>query len=140
MSEIRPAMLCWKSLCVKYLCRYVIDNYSRDFQASNCARVSIKPGRATTSKRQLLKLPKRQRQKREAQLPSSSLTSGAVLPQHKDGQSQSELPHINGFHYTERGALTREGLSNLVQSVLTQFLTLWLKRSVGMTALAATLS
>ena len=43
-----------KLLCVKYLCRHVIDNHSRDLQASNCARVSVKPGRATRSKRQLL--------------------------------------------------------------------------------------
>ena len=50
-----------KLLCVKYLHRYVIDNHSRDLQASNCARVSIKPGRATRSKRQLLKLSKNQR-------------------------------------------------------------------------------
>ena len=42
-------------------------------------------------------------------------------------------------HYTERGALTREGLSNLIQSVLTQVLT-WFRRSVGLSALAATLS
>ena len=42
-------------------------------------------------------------------------------------------------HYTKRGVLTREGLSNLVQSVLTQVLT-WLRRSVGLTALALMLS
>ena len=42
-------------------------------------------------------------------------------------------------HYTERGALTREGLSNHVKSVLIQVLT-WLRRSVGLTALPATLS
>ena len=38
-----------KLLCVKHLCRHIIDNHSRDLQASNCARVSIKPGRATRS-------------------------------------------------------------------------------------------
>ena len=49
-----------KLLCVKYLRRHVINNHSRDFQASNCARVSIKSGRATRSKRQLLELSKNQ--------------------------------------------------------------------------------
>ena len=34
MPEIRPAMLC----CVKNLCRHVIDNHSRDLQASSCAK------------------------------------------------------------------------------------------------------
>ena len=46
------------SLCVKYIHHHIIDNHSRDLQASNCARVSIKPGGATRSKRQLLKLSK----------------------------------------------------------------------------------
>ena len=55
-----------KLLCVKYLRRHVIDNYRRDLQASNCVRVSIKPGRATRSKRQILELSKNQRWKREA--------------------------------------------------------------------------
>ena len=49
-----------KLLCVKNPCRYVIDNQSRDLQASSSARVSIKPGRATRSKRQLLKHSKNQ--------------------------------------------------------------------------------
>ena len=43
-------------------------------------------------------------------------------------------------HYIERGSLTREGLPNFVKSVMTQDLTLWLRRSVDLTALAATLS
>ena len=47
-----------KLLPVKNLRIHVIDNHSRDLLASNCARVSIKPGRATTSKRQLLKISK----------------------------------------------------------------------------------
>ena len=66
-----------KLLCVKYLPRHVIDNHSRDFQTNNCATVSVKPGRATRSKRQLLKA------NGKTELPSSSLTSGAVLPQRK---------------------------------------------------------
>ena len=49
-----------KLLCVKYLRRNVINNQSRDLQASNCERGSIKPGRSTRSKRQLLKLSKNQ--------------------------------------------------------------------------------
>ena len=49
-----------KWFCVKYLCHYIIDNHSRDLPASNCARVSIKTGRATRSKRQFLKLSKNQ--------------------------------------------------------------------------------
>ena len=59
MPEIRPAMLS-STFCVKYLRCHVIDNHNRDIQASNCARVSVKPGRATRSKRQLLKLSKNQ--------------------------------------------------------------------------------
>ena len=43
-----------KSFCIKYLCRHVIDNHSRDLQAGNCKRVSIKAGKATRSQRQLL--------------------------------------------------------------------------------------
>ena len=50
-----------KLLCLKYLHRHVIDNHSRDLQAANCARVSIKPGGAMRSKRQLLELSKNQR-------------------------------------------------------------------------------
>ena len=49
-----------KWFCVKYLCHYIIDNHSRDLPASYCARVSIKTGRATRSKRQFLKLSKNQ--------------------------------------------------------------------------------
>ena len=45
-----------KLFCVKNLRFHVIVNYSRDLQASNCARVSSKPGKATRSKTQLLKL------------------------------------------------------------------------------------
>ena len=48
-----------KLLCVKYLHRHVIDNHSRDLQTSNCARVSIKPGRDMRSKIQLLRLSKK---------------------------------------------------------------------------------
>ena len=50
-----------KSLCVKYIHHHIIDNHSRDLQASNCARVSIKPGGATRNKRQLLELSENQR-------------------------------------------------------------------------------
>ena len=59
MPEIRPVIMCWGNNSVKYLRRHVIDNHSMDLQASNCARVSIKPERATKNKRQLLKLFKR---------------------------------------------------------------------------------
>ena len=44
----------------------IIDNHSRDLQASNCAKVAINPGKATRSRGKLLKLSKIQRQKREA--------------------------------------------------------------------------
>ena len=47
-----------KLLRVKNLRLLVIDNHSRDLLASNCTRVSIKPGKAARSKRQLLKLSK----------------------------------------------------------------------------------
>ena len=49
-----------KLLCVKYLHHHVVDNHSRELQASHCARVSIKLGRATRSKRQLFELSKNQ--------------------------------------------------------------------------------
>ena len=49
-----------KLLCVKYLCRLIIDNHSRDLQASNCARVSSKLSRDTRSKIKLLKISKNQ--------------------------------------------------------------------------------
>ena len=47
-----------KLFCVKNLSLHVIDNHSRGLLASNCARVSIKLGKAARSKRQLLKLSK----------------------------------------------------------------------------------
>ena len=47
-----------KLLRVKNLRLHVIDNHSRDLLASNCARVSVKPGKAARSKRQLLRLSK----------------------------------------------------------------------------------
>ena len=72
-----------KLLCVKYLHGHVIDIHSRDCQASSYARKSIKPGGATRSKRKLLELSISPRQKCDASLPSSSLTSGAFLPQTK---------------------------------------------------------
>ena len=46
-----------KSLCVKHLRCHVIENHSRNLQASSLARLSIKPSRATRNK--LVKLPKR---------------------------------------------------------------------------------
>ena len=50
-----------KSFCVKYIHHHIIDNHSRDLQASNYARVSIKQGRAMRNKRQLLKISENQR-------------------------------------------------------------------------------
>ena len=94
-----------KLLCVKYLRRHVIDKPSRDLQDSNCARVSIKPGRATGSKRQHSKLSKNQQQNCDALLPSSSLTLEAVLPQHKGGQSISGLSTYRQTVTTPRGVL-----------------------------------
>ena len=87
-SDVVPRKL----LSVKYLCRHVIGNHSRYFKASNSARVSVKPGRAMRSKRTL-------------QLPSSSLTSGAVLPQHKSRQSLSGLPTYRWTVAIPRGVL-----------------------------------
>ena len=54
--------------------------------------------------------------------------------------SLSTRANIDELHYTERVALTREGLSNLVCSVLTQILTLWLRRSDSLTVKTVTLS
>ena len=50
-SDVAPR----KCFFVKNLFRHVIDNHNRELYASNCGRVSIKPGRTTRSKRQLLK-------------------------------------------------------------------------------------
>ena len=44
------------------------------------------------------------------------------------------------MHYTERVALTGDGLSNFVYSVLTQVLKFQLRISVELTVVAATLS
>ena len=41
-----------KYFCVEYLCRYIIDHHSRDLQAGNYSKESIKPGKAMRSKRQ----------------------------------------------------------------------------------------
>ena len=46
---------------LKYIHHHIIDNHSRDLQASNCARVSIKLGAATRVKRQLLNVSENQR-------------------------------------------------------------------------------
>ena len=62
MPGIRPAMLRWGNYSVSSSllhCR-IIDNHNRDIQASNCARVSIKPGTAIRNKIQLLELSKNQ--------------------------------------------------------------------------------
>ena len=48
--------------------------------------------------------------------------------------------NIGKLYYTEMGALTREGLSNLVLSVFTQVLILWLRRSADLTVLTAYVS
>ena len=97
-----------KLLCVKYFRRH-IDNHSRDLQASSCARVSIKPGKATRSKRQLLKLSKPTVKARS--IATFLLTNlGAVLLTVTKWTAIIQVE----CHYTERGALTREDLSNLV--------------------------
>ena len=55
LPDIQPSdVVLRKLLRVKNLRLHVIDNHSRDLQASNCSRVSIKSGRAARSKRQLL--------------------------------------------------------------------------------------
>ena len=62
MPGIRPAILRWGNYSVSssLLHCHVIDNHSRDIQASNCARVSIKPGAAIKCKIELLELSKNQ--------------------------------------------------------------------------------
>ena len=54
--------------------------------------------------------------------------------------SLSTRANIGELRYTERGALTREGLSSFVYSILIQVLTLKLRRSGDLTVVAATLS
>ena len=102
-----------KWLCVKYLRRHIINNHSRDLQANNCARGSIKLGRATRNKRQLLKLSKSPMVKVRSIATFLLTKLRAVLLQHKGGQPLSGLPHMPLLLHKE-GALTRWGLSNLV--------------------------
>ena len=47
---------------------------------------------------------------------------------------------LSNYYYTEWSALTRDGPSNFVKSVLTQVLRLQCRRSVDLTIVAATLS
>ena len=107
MPEIRSAMLCWGNYCVKYLRRHLIDNHRRDLQASNCARVSIKPGRATRNTRQLLKLSKRPTVKARsiATFPLTNLESRPGRSQKADSHSM-DCQHIGG------PTLHREGCFN----------------------------
>ena len=76
-----------------FLCHelhHVIDNHSRDLQASNCAKeITIKPGKATRSKRQLFKTFQKLTVKAQSIAASSSLISGAVLTQHKGKYCQT---------------------------------------------------
>ena len=44
-----------KYFCAKYLCRHIIDNYSRDLRTSNFVKSVSQPEKAPRSKRQLLK-------------------------------------------------------------------------------------
>ena len=94
-----------KYFCVKNLCCHVLGNHSRDLQARNCAKESVKPGRATRSKRQLLKLSKT----------NGKSAKHSYLPPHQPRKlfSLSTRINISKLHYTERFTLTREGLSNL---------------------------
>ena len=66
----------------------------------------------------------------------------SYLPPHSPGEpfSRSTSASICELHYTERGGLTTDSLSNLVESVLTQVMTQQLRKSVDMTVVAATVS
>ena len=72
----------------------------------NNKRVSIQPGRATRIKRQLLKLSKT----------NSKSAKHSYLPPHRPWElfRRTTRANIAELHYTERGVLTREGLSNLL--------------------------
>ena len=79
-----------KLFCVKNLWLHIIDNHSRDLLASNCARVSIKPGRAA---RKLLKRSKQTVKPQSiATFLLNNLRSRPAASQ--GGQSLRGLPHI----------------------------------------------
>ena len=87
-----------KYFCVKYLCCHVINNRSRNFQGSNCEKeCQLNRAEQREVKDSSYKLSK----------PSSSLSSGSY-----SDAAQGQI--LSNNHYTERGALTREGFSILV--------------------------
>ena len=90
-----------KLLHVKNLRLHVIDNHSRDFLASNCARVSIKLGKATRSKRQLLKLSKTNGKSAKHRYLLNNLRSCPAAAQGR--QSLWGLPHIGRLSPHQEG-------------------------------------
>ena len=74
--------------------------------------------------------------------PTVKAKKHSYLPPHRPREpfSRSTRANISELHYTERGDLTREDLSNLVLSVLTQVLTLQLRRSIELMVVAVELS
>ena len=86
-----------KYFCVKNLRRHVIDNYSRDLQASNCAK-EFQLNRA---------------EPREVKDNSYKLST-FLLTNLGSRSSRSTKANIGKLHYTEKGTLTTEDLSNLV--------------------------
>ena len=94
-----------------FLCHelhHVIDNHSRDLQASNCAKgMSIKPGKATRSKRQLFKTFQKLTVKARS-------IAAFLLPNLWSRSHAAQRQILSNCHYTERSALTKEGLSNFV--------------------------
>ena len=96
-----------KLYLVKNFCLHIIDSHSRDFLASNCARVSINPEKATRSKRQLLKhFPKPTVKARS--IATFLLTNIGSCPAIAQGrQLLRGLPHI-----IDELSLHREGCFN----------------------------
>ena len=117
-----------KYFFVKNLCRHVTDNHSRDLQASNCAK-----------ERRLNRAKPRDVKDNSYKLSKRSIAT-FLLTNLRSRSDSAQRQILSNCHCTERGTLTREGLSNFVWSVLTQVLTLQLRRSVDLMVVLATLS
>ena len=92
----------------KFFCaKYLIDNHSTDFQTSNSTKeCQFNRAKPREVKSNSLKISK----------PTVKARSIAnfLLTKVESCSSRSTRANIGELHYTEKGALTRQGLSNLV--------------------------
>ena len=97
-----------KYLCVKNLCCHVIDSHNRHLQVSNCAKEcqfnQAEPPEVKDNSYKLGKKPMVKVQR----------MATFLLTNLESCSSCSTKANIAKLHYTKRGALTKEGLSNLV--------------------------